>query len=60
MHINHYEPETHEALDVTLEAWTLHILMKRFLRRKCKFVKNKQVSDGRENDAAKTIAFYIF
>ena len=45
---------------MTLEAWTLHILMKRFLRRKCRFIKNKRVSEGRENDAAKTLAFCTF
>ena len=30
-HTNYYEPESHEALDMTLEAWTLQILIKRFL-----------------------------
>ena len=29
-------------------------------KKKCKFVKNKQVSDGRVNDAAKTLTFYTF
>ena len=39
---------------MTLEAWTLYILI-----RKCKFVKNKQVSDGREDDTAKTLLHFL-